>query len=142
MTGEASIKTVTVGKGGIVKNTERAVSPASSTSTTTPFKVAAEEAKQAADIEAPVEASVTAPAQAPAPTPAPAADPSKQAPAFQKTLEDKSVKVGKAVKLAVKVSGKPAPKVVFFKNGEVMEEEGGEILALYDSLTTLLRSTE
>ena len=41
VTEEASIKTVTVGKGGIVKSSEvqRATSPASSTSTTTPFKV-------------------------------------------------------------------------------------------------------
>lgn len=134
VTGEGSIETVTVGKGGIVKSREeRAISPASSTSTTTPFKVAAEEAKQAAtaaDIhEAPIEVSVQAPAQAPAPAPAPAPaanDPEKQAPVFEKTLEDKSVKIGRAVKLSVKVSGKPAPKVVFFKNGDVMEEEGGE----------------
>ena len=87
------------------------------------FQVAAEEAK--ADVEEPIEASVKIP-PAEAPAPAPAADPSKQAPAFEKALDDKSVKVGKAVKLGVKVSGKPVPKVVFFKNGAEMEEEGGK----------------
>ena len=72
---------------------------------------------------APLQAETSAPTEAPAPK-----EPEPVAPEVVKPLEDKTVKVGKMVKIGFELKpGSPAPKIEWFKDGSSVSGDEGTV---------------